>query len=88
MRDEPTTGLHLDDVDTLLHVLDGLLGQGHTVVVIEHHLEVVRRADWLIDLGPGPAKHGDTLLYEGHVAGYTGRTTPTGEALASARPGA
>ncbi|MFF3850230.1 hypothetical protein [Streptomyces sp. NPDC002328] len=82
MLDEPTTGLHRDDVDPLLHVLDSLVEQGQTVVVIEHDLDVVRRADWLIDLGPGPGRHGETVLYEGHVADYTDRPTPTCRALA------
>ncbi|MFI7241345.1 ATP-binding cassette domain-containing protein [Streptomyces qinglanensis] len=77
--DEPTTGLHLEDIDTLLALLDGLVDRGHTVVLIEHNLDVVRRADWLIDLGPGPGRHGGQLLYQGPVAGITG--TATAEAL-------
>jgi excinuclease UvrABC ATPase subunit len=81
LLDEPTTGLHLSDIDTLLHVLDRLVDRGHTVVVIEHNLDVIRQADWLIDLGPGPGKHGGTVLYEGHVADYTDQATPTSEAL-------
>ncbi|MCX4390703.1 excinuclease ABC subunit UvrA [Micromonospora peucetia] len=81
LLDEPTTGLHLSDVDTLLRVLDNLVDRGHTVVVIEHNLDVVRRADWLIDLGPGPGRHGGTVLYEGHVADYTDQATPTCQAL-------
>ena len=85
--DEPTTGLHRDDVGTLLRVLDGLVEHGHTVVVIEHDLDVIRQADWLIDLGPGPGRHGGTILYEGHVADYTDRPTPTCAALAG-RPSA
>jgi excinuclease UvrABC ATPase subunit len=84
LLDEPTTGLHPTDIDTLLHVLDTLVGQGHTVVVIEHNLDVIGHADWLIDLGPGPGRHGGTILYEGHVTGYTDRTTPTGHALRQA----
>ncbi|MFI5489781.1 ATP-binding cassette domain-containing protein [Micromonospora echinaurantiaca] len=79
--DEPTTGLHLSDVDTLLALLDGLVDRGHTVVVIEHNLDVIRRADWLIDLGPGPGRHGGTVLYQGPVADYTDRDTPTCAAL-------
>ncbi|WP_433168394.1 ATP-binding cassette domain-containing protein [Kribbella sp. CA-247076] len=81
--DEPTTGLHLSDIDTLLHVLDSLVDHGHTVVVVEHNLDVIRRADWLIDLGPGPGRHGGTILFEGHPGDYQGRETPTGTALTS-----
>jgi excinuclease UvrABC ATPase subunit len=78
--DEPTTGLHLSDIDTLLHVLDQLVEQGHTVVVIEHNLDVIRSADWLVDLGPGPGRHGGSVLYEGPVGAY-GADTPTARAL-------
>ncbi len=85
LLDEPTTGLHLTDIDTLLHVLDTLVGQGHTVVVIEHNLDVIGQADWLIDLGPGPGRHGGTILYEGHVIDYTDRATPTSHALATSQ---
>ncbi|ROT28211.1 excinuclease ABC subunit UvrA [Micromonospora sp. HM5-17] len=73
--DEPTTGLHLRDIDTLLNVLDNLVAHGHTVVVIEHNLDVIRRADWLVDLGPGPGRHGGQILYQGPVAGLTGTAT-------------
>lgn len=82
LLDEPTTGLHPADIDMLLGVLDSLVDRGHTVVVIEHNLEVIRHADWLIDLGPGPGRHGGTVLFEGHVADYTDRDTPTSRALA------
>ncbi|NUS01322.1 MAG: ATP-binding cassette domain-containing protein [Nonomuraea sp.] len=73
--DEPTTGLHPRDIGTLLDVLGQLVGQGHTVVVIEHNLDIVRHADWLVDLGPGPGKHGGQVLYEGPVAGIEGTLT-------------
>ncbi|MGK5672858.1 ATP-binding cassette domain-containing protein [Micromonospora sp. URMC 106] len=77
--DEPTTGLHLRDIGTLLRILDQLVDRGHTVVVIEHHLDVIRHADWIIDLGPGPGRHGGRVLYEGPVAQLAG--TPTADAL-------
>ncbi|MFG1706992.1 ATP-binding cassette domain-containing protein [Nonomuraea sp. M3C6] len=73
--DEPTTGLHLRDIATLLQILDQLVDQGHTVVVIEHNVDVIRHADWIIDLGPGPGKHGGQILYQGPVAQIDGTVT-------------
>ncbi|MBK7810301.1 MAG: excinuclease ABC subunit UvrA [Saprospiraceae bacterium] len=63
--DEPTTGLHFDDIRKLLHALHGLVEKGHTVLVIEHNMEVIKTCDWLIDLGPDGGKAGGRLLYEG-----------------------
>src|SRR6266571_3542701 len=63
--DEPTTGLHLDDVRVLCRVLDRLVDAGHTVVVIEHNLDVIKRADWVIDLGPGAGAQGGHIGAEG-----------------------
>ncbi|MEV4290671.1 excinuclease ABC subunit UvrA [Nonomuraea bangladeshensis] len=73
--DEPTTGLHLRDIAALLGVLDQLVEQGHTVVVIEHNLDVIRHADWIIDLGPGPGRHGGRILYQGPVTDLKGTAT-------------
>jgi len=63
--DEPTTGLHFDDIKKLLFALHSLVEKGHTVLVIEHNMDVLKTADWIIDRGPGGGKHGGKLLYEG-----------------------
>ena len=63
--DEPTTGLHFEDVNILLKVLNKLVGKGNTVVVVEHNLDVVKYADYVIDLGPGGGEHGGKIIAEG-----------------------
>jgi excinuclease ABC subunit A len=76
--DEPTTGLHLDDVRMLCRVLDRLVDAGHTVLVIEHHLDVLKRADWIIDLGPGAGDGGGRVVAQGTDARLRNRSLPVG----------
>jgi excinuclease ABC subunit A len=68
LLDEPTTGLHSADIQTLLNVLLRLRAAGNTLIVIEHHLDVMRNADWVIDLGPTGGPEGGYLLAEGTPA--------------------
>ena len=82
--DEPTTGLHLADVDTILGLLDRLVDAGKTVVVIEHHQAVMAHADWIIDVGPGAGHDGGRVVFEGTPAGLVADgSTLTGEHLAA-----
>jgi excinuclease ABC subunit A len=82
--DEPTTGLHFQDIQMLLAVLQRLVDSGNTVVVIEHNLDVIKTADWIIDLGPEGGKGGGRLVAQGppeqvaqSPASYTGRFLKT-----------
>ena len=65
MFDEPTTGLHFYDVEKLLKSFDALLAKGHTIVVVEHNLDVIRAADWVVDLGPEAGDAGGNLVFAG-----------------------
>ncbi|HMI94071.1 MAG TPA: ATP-binding cassette domain-containing protein, partial [Polyangiales bacterium] len=82
--DEPTTGLHLADLEQLLGLLDRLVDSGKSVIVIEHHQAVMAHADWIIDLGPGPGHDGGRIVFEGPPADLVAaRSTLTGEHLAA-----
>jgi excinuclease UvrABC ATPase subunit len=82
--DEPTTGLHLADVEQLLGLLDRLVDSGKSVIVIAHHQAVMARADWIVDLGPGAGHDGGRIVFEGTPADLVAaRSTLTGEHLAA-----
>jgi excinuclease UvrABC ATPase subunit len=82
--DEPTTGLHLADVERLLGLLDRLVDSGKSVIVIAHHQAVMAQADWIIDLGPGAGHDGGRIVFEGTPADLVAaRSTLTGEHLAA-----
>ena len=69
LLEEPTIGLHLSDCEKLIRVLHSLVDQGHTVVVIEHHLDVLAEADYIVELGPVGGPAGGQLMYQGELSG-------------------
>ncbi|MDF1575426.1 MAG: excinuclease ABC subunit UvrA [Bacteroidales bacterium] len=81
--DEPTTGLHMHDISLLLRSLESLLKKGHTVLVIEHNLEVIKYADWIIDLGPEGGDRGGSVVYEGVPENIPEKASHTGAYLKS-----
>jgi len=82
--DEPTTGLHLHDVRRLVTVLDRLVERGDTLVVIEHHPDVIAAADWVVELGPEGGAGGGRIIYEGFPSRLAKAKTPTGRFFAGA----
>jgi excinuclease ABC subunit A len=79
--DEPTTGLHLSDVGRLVKVLDRLVERGDTLVIVEHHPDVIANADWVVELGPEAGDHGGTVVFEGEAGSLKKKKTATGVAL-------
>ncbi len=82
LLDEPTTGLHLRDVAVLVGLLRRLVSAGHTVVVVEHHVELIRAADWVVDLGPGPGAQGGRVVAAGRPEQVARSKGETGQYLA------
>ncbi|MDZ4127359.1 MAG: ATP-binding cassette domain-containing protein, partial [Hydrogenophaga sp.] len=76
--DEPTTGLHFSDIERLLSVFQKLVQSGHTLLVIEHNFEVIKSADWILDLGPEAGQHGGQLIAQGTPEQIAKLKTPTG----------
>jgi len=65
--DEPTTGLHFEDIRILLSVIESLISKGNTVIIIEHNMDVIKRADHIVDLGPEGGKNGGNILFQGNI---------------------
>ncbi len=85
--DEPTTGLHFSDIENLLEVFQQLVDSGHSLLVIEHNLDVIKSADWILDLGPEAGKHGGQLVAQGTPEQIAKTKTPTAKYIASALAG-
>ncbi len=82
--DEPTTGLHFDDIDKLLKAFQQLLSQGHSLIVIEHNLDIIRNSDWVIELGPEGGEEGGRVVFQGRAEDIVNeKLSPTGNALKS-----
>jgi excinuclease UvrABC ATPase subunit len=66
--DEPSTGLHPSDTEKLMSILNALVSNTNTLIVIEHNMDIIAQADWIIDIGPGAGKYGGELIFKGTVA--------------------
>lgn len=85
LLDEPTTGLHLDDISKLVNSLEAILKEGNTIIVIEHNLELIKLADWIIDLGPEGGEKGGYIVYQGPLEGiFEAKESITGKYLKEA----
>lgn len=79
--DEPTTGLHFHDINKLINSFNALVEKGHSVIVIEHNPEIIKSADWVVDLGPEGGKHGGKVVFEGTPEALSHADTHTGRFL-------
>lgn len=79
--DEPSAGLHFEDIQKLLSILHRLVDRGHSIFIIEHHLDLLQQADWLIELGPGGGPQGGKIIFEGTAKQLTQAATPTAKVL-------
>ena len=84
--DEPTAGLHPTERAAVRGLMDRFLAAGNSVLLVEHDMDLVAGADWVVDVGPGAGELGGEVLWSGPVAGLTGQDTPTGRALAAPFP--
>ena len=81
--DEPTTGLHFHDINKLLDAFNALIARGHTIVIVEHNMDVIKCADWVVDLGPEAGDRGGSIVFEGTPDGLAGcKESYTGRYLA------
>ena len=81
--DEPTTGLHFHDINKLLDAFNALIARGHTIVIVEHNMDVIKCADWVVDLGPEAGDRGGSIDFEGTPDGLAGcKESYTGRYLA------
>jgi len=81
LLDEPSTGLHLSDIKQIMMIMNHLVDQGNTVIVIEHHIDIIRQADWIVDVGPDGGDQGGRIVYEGVPAGILKTASLTGRYL-------
>ena len=85
LLDEPSAGLHFEDIQKLTDILHRLVDKGHSIFVIEHHLGLLQQTDWVIELGPGGGPNGGKLIFEGTPQKLAKANTPTGKAIKNLR---
>lgn len=79
LLDEPSTGLHLSDIAHIMEIMNHLVDQGNTVIVIEHHVDIIRQADWIVDIGPDGGDKGGEIVFEGYPTAIKATDSLTGQ---------